>query len=1026
MARLNTSAAFHTSRMQPALQGWSAFLTERCAMGEVGALRRARVVANVDALDYPAEGRRAIAQRLTAQMPGKVRWIGCCERLYELGARIFVEVGPGSVLTRMMAQNLAGRPHLALSTDPGEADAQAHLAGLLAQLAVHGLALPAESTTNPGTTMQAHTINHLVSDFYQQNSQLLDRYFGLAERIIESGHSTPDVLRSFLDQGAQLTSAHLDANLRGLQLMRGGAAVLEPAPVIPALAPVAAPVPAPAPVITAPAASPLESWLRAAIGEATGFPAEAIDPHTRFEDLGIDSLAFTELFTSLTGQFPQAREHAKELFGAQSIAAILAIMAPPAEAPAQEAAQDDSVEGWLRAEIARLTGFPAASIDAGAAFDDLGIDSLAFTELFTSLTGRYPQARSLAKELYQARTLGAVCQLLAPAEQAVEVVAASAGRSPQLQAMQARILDVLRTMRPDAAIDDATSFESLNLNVFERQTLWQSTALTTSPYLLAGEALMPVDSVGEALDLLARMERRSSSRAELPGIDTLCRYVQVERARALPSAQPLPARVLLVGAGDALARRFEQCLGAAGVAVQTLTLDAAGWHAGSGAPLALDDHRALAGSLGRLRGSGEAMPILFLTAQTGDALERNATGMFVLAKALAGSQSARAAHGHLGVILTGGANPHEAGARGVARSLSHEWRDGGMGISSLVLADADNADPADSLRILLANDGVHDLTLRGGVLYQREAVPAPLGESAGQAPALDGDSVVLLCGGGVGIGAEVAVDLARRHGCAIVALGRTSWDGVDPYPQVKNDADLASAVYDDVKQAAGERKVSLAEVQEATQQARRRRALAHTAERVTGAGGRFMYIGADATNEHDLARAVAQVNSIHGRIDVVVHCAGTVEDKRVEDKPVESFRRVLHAKALSALHLQRALEHCKPRHVVLFSSLVSHTGNAGQSDYCAANEVLNALAQHWPGRGQDLRVSSMLWSVWTETGLASRGVQALMERHAMAGISSSDGARYFHDELATGAREPWTLIASPRTLDVMARGALLS
>src|SRR5262249_25812447 len=108
------------------------------------------------------------------------------------------------------------------------------------------------------------------------------------------------------------------------------------------------------------------------------------------------------------------------------------------------------------------------------------------------------------------------------------------------------------------------------------------------------------------------------------------------------------------------------------------------------------------------------------------------------------------------------------------------------------------------------------------------------------------------------------------------------------------------------------------------------RDLTRTAARIRQAGGRFEYLCADVTDERDVERALAWIREHLGAVELVVHAAGVIEDRLLADKSVESFQRVLHTKTRSAFHLRRAMNAAPPKCVAFFSSLVAHTGNAGQ------------------------------------------------------------------------------------------------
>src|SRR5262249_41352723 len=63
--------------------------------------------------------------------------------MYAAGARIFVETGPGQVLSRLVAEILGDRPHVAVACDAGDSGIR-QLLRALATLAVAGVAFDAD------------------------------------------------------------------------------------------------------------------------------------------------------------------------------------------------------------------------------------------------------------------------------------------------------------------------------------------------------------------------------------------------------------------------------------------------------------------------------------------------------------------------------------------------------------------------------------------------------------------------------------------------------------------------------------------------------------------------------------------------------------------------------------------------------------------------------------------------------------------------------------------------------------------
>jgi acyl transferase domain-containing protein/NAD(P)H-dependent flavin oxidoreductase YrpB (nitropropane dioxygenase family)/NAD(P)-dependent dehydrogenase (short-subunit alcohol dehydrogenase family) len=87
----------------------------------------------------------AIRALLARHVAEPVRFAEQIQNMYDAGARVFVEVGPGRVLTGLVGRTLGDQAHVAV---PCSADGRGHIADLLAtlgKLAVHGIPVRAEA-----------------------------------------------------------------------------------------------------------------------------------------------------------------------------------------------------------------------------------------------------------------------------------------------------------------------------------------------------------------------------------------------------------------------------------------------------------------------------------------------------------------------------------------------------------------------------------------------------------------------------------------------------------------------------------------------------------------------------------------------------------------------------------------------------------------------------------------------------------------------------------------------------------------
>jgi acyl carrier protein len=116
----------------------------------------------------------------------------------------------------------------------------------------------------------------------------------------------------------------------------------------------------------------------------------------------------------------------------------------------------------------------------------------------------------------------------------------------------------------------------------------------------------------------------------------------------------------------------------------------------------------------------------------------------------------------------------------------------------------------------------------------------------------------------------------------------------------------------------------------------------------------------------------------------VYHLAGQVDDATLSTLTLDQLHRVIRPKLLGAWNLHRLTQGMPLDCFVMFSSVASLFGTAGQGNYAAANAFLDALAHQ--RRAQGLAALSINWGPWAEAGMAARLGEEAARRRAADGI----------------------------------------
>lgn len=310
------ACAFHSPAVRPACAAFGSDLA-----GVAVRAPRRTVFANTTAAPYPADP-AAIRELLAAHIAEPVRFVEEVEAMYAAGARIFVEAGPGRVLTGLVGRILGDRSHAAVAFERSGEEGLVGLLLALAQLAVAGAPLRAEALFDgrcgAPLDLNAPAAAAACPSAWWVNGQRAWPMHGeapahgfrpvLAPVVQAGGPAAPGAAgerQAAVLEYLRNTRELVEAQRRVMMAFLGGAdrpaaTVLEgelAAPRPAALPPGAAPAgPAPAAPPSEAAPGDVRLLLLAVVSERTGYPPEMLDLDLDLEaDLSIDSIKRVEI-----------------------------------------------------------------------------------------------------------------------------------------------------------------------------------------------------------------------------------------------------------------------------------------------------------------------------------------------------------------------------------------------------------------------------------------------------------------------------------------------------------------------------------------------------------------------------------------------------------------------------------------------------------------------------------------------------------------------------------------------------------
>jgi acyl transferase domain-containing protein/NAD(P)-dependent dehydrogenase (short-subunit alcohol dehydrogenase family) len=750
-------------------------------------------------------------------------------------------------------------------------------------------------------------------------------------------------------------------------------------------------VPTPTPVVAQPV-SPAQAVTIAANGagdavkerilelmvEKTGYPKDMLDVDLDLEaDLGVDTVKQAEMFAAIREIYNIPRDENRKLRDYPTLAHVIRFVyekrpdlagaiptaptsteptvtapEPPPVSPTSTTAlaTDDQIKDKVLEIVAEKTGYPKDMLDLDLDLEaDLGIDTVKQAEMFAAIRAAYNIPRDENLKLREFPTLAHVIKFACD-RQRTTVVTATSAATPSAP----------ETTTPPRPRPPVASFDAAN-QIPRRvpvPALRPPLAICkpTGVTLASGSrvAIMP-DKDGVAEALTAQLQKKGVEVFRLDNtVDTDALADQLKIWLAAGPVQGIYWLPALDNEGP------------------LSSMDLATWHEALRV---------------RVKSLYATMRILYE--------QIAAPGTFLV--------SATRLGGHHGYDEAGASAPLGGAVTGFTKTYKRE-----RGNALVKAVDFEpQCSPPEVANLLveetLRDPGAVEIGYKGGLRWTvgLQEQPATDGQ---QGLTLDQNTVFVITGAAGSIVSAITSDLAAASGGTFYLLDLVP----EPEP---NNPDLKRFVNDKdgLKrdlfariQARGERAIP-ALVEKELAALERAQAAQTAIDAVRAAGGTAHYFSVNLADADGVASVIKQVRERNGRIDVLLHAAGIERSHFLPDKDPREFDLVFDVKSDGWFNLLRAIGDMPLGATVAFSSVAGRFGNAGQTDYSSANDLLCKIKSNFRTARPETRGIVIDWSAWGGIGMATRGsIPKMMELAGIDMLPPEAGIPFIRRELTVG------------------------
>jgi phthiocerol/phenolphthiocerol synthesis type-I polyketide synthase E len=350
-------------------------------------------------------------------------------------------------------------------------------------------------------------------------------------------------------------------------------------------------------------------------------------------------------------------------------------------------------------------------------------------------------------------------------------------------------------------------------------------------------------------------------------------------------------------------------------------------------------------------------------------------------------------------ILGGdGVSPDKAMILGACRTIPQEFRTIRCRAVDVPSPQPGTVFPDHAVLALLAEacaesaDGV--VAHRGGRRWVRDFRPVRL-EPPAAGPAWRDNGVYLITGGTGELGLMIAAYLRRATGARLALLSRSTLPSREDWPRIIGTRPEGDAL----------------------------RVRLESLGALERSGADLLYLTADVSDPVAVTSAIAEVQAKFGQLNGIIHAAGVPGGGLIQLKSRDDVEAVLRPKVAGTAVLYDAVAELGLDFLMLFSSAVVAIGGLGESDYCAANCFLDALAASVAGRAGP-PVVAIDWGPWQRDAWQSSALTGLPELRATMrslrdrfGITDDEGTELMSRIIASGLSQ---VVVLPQDVDSFA------